>query len=95
MNKKRIVVLTLILLTAYQGYVASDALAIPGEFKTMWVMDLPRSTFFIGESVTFTVVAFASTDPTLKLPDQMAKITIRNESIAEVYEAWILSLIHI
>jgi hypothetical protein len=55
----------------------------------MWAMDLPRVTYFIGESVTFTVVAFASTDPTLMLPDQMAKITIRNDSLAEVYEAWI------
>ncbi len=89
MKRKMILLVGLMLLTAYQGYAISDALAIPGEFETMWAMDLPRVTYFIGESVTFTVVAFASTDPTLMLPDQMAKITIRNDSLAEVYEAWI------
>jgi hypothetical protein len=89
MRKRLVVMSVLILLTACQGYIVSDALAIPGEFETMWAMDLPRVTYFIGESVTFTVVAFASTDPTLMLPDQMAKITIRNDSLAEVYEAWI------
>jgi hypothetical protein len=89
MNKRLIILTGLLLMTAYQGYIVSDALAIPGEFETMWAMDLPRVTYFIGESVTFTVVAFASTDPTLMLPDQMAKITIRNESLAEVYEVWI------
>ncbi|MFH0848666.1 MAG: hypothetical protein V1857_04115, partial [archaeon] len=89
MKRKMILLVGLMLLTAYQGYAISDALAIPGEFETMWAIDLPRVTYFIGESVTFTVVAFASTDPTLMLPDQMAKITIRNDSLAEVYEAWI------
>jgi hypothetical protein len=89
MNKKLIVLTALMLATSAQGMIALDASAIPGEFETMWAMDLPRVTYFIGESVTFTVVAFASTDPTLMLPDQMAKITIRNDSLAEVYEAWI------
>jgi hypothetical protein len=89
MTKRLIVLSALLLMTAYQGYVVSDALAADGTFTTMWAIDLPRSTYFIGESVTFTVIAFASTDPTLMLPDQMAKITIRNETLAEVYEAWV------
>jgi hypothetical protein len=89
MTKKLIILSVLMLMTTYQGYVVSDALAADGGFTTMWAIDLPRSTYFIGESVTFTVVAFASTDVTLMLPDQMAKITIRNESLAEVYDAWV------
>jgi hypothetical protein len=89
MTKKLIVLSALMLMTTYQGFVVSDALAADGGFTTMWAIDLPRGTYFIGESVTFTVIAFASTDVTLMLPDQMAKITIRNESMAEVYDAWV------
>jgi len=89
MTKRLIVLSALMLLTAYQGLVVSDALAADGGFTTMWAIDLPRTTYFIGESVTFTVVAFASIDPTLLLPDQMAKVTIRNGSLVEVFEAWV------
>lgn len=89
MNKKVIVLSVLVLVTTYQGYVLSEALAGPNDFQTMWLIELPRQTYFIGESVTFTIVAFASTDPTLMLPDQMAQITIRNSSMAEVYSTWI------
>ena len=89
MTKRLIVLSALMLLTAYQGLVVSDALAADGEFTTMWAIELPRNTYFIGESVTFTVVAFASIDPTLLLPDQMAKVTIRNGSLVEVFEAWV------
>ncbi len=94
MKKKLIILCALVLMTSVQGYVISDALAIPGEFETMWAMDLPRVTYFIGESVTFTVVAFASTDPTLMLPDQMAKVTIRNDSLPHLLQigedAWLV-----
>jgi hypothetical protein len=88
--KKRIVILTVLLaLTAFQGLAVESALGDSGTFTTMWVIDLPRQTYFIGETVTFTVTAFASTDPSLLLPDQMAKITIRNASLIEVYSTWI------
>ena len=89
MNKKLIILTALMLVTSYQGLVVLDASAGPGDFTTMWVINLPRATYFIGESVTFTVVAFASSDPSILLPDQMAKITIRNSSMAQVYEAWV------
>jgi len=89
MNKKLIILTALMLATSYQGLVVLDASAGPGDFTTMWVINLPRATYFIGESVTFTVVAFASSDPSILLPDQMAKITIRNSSMAQVYEAWV------
>ena len=59
------------------------------DFTIMWVIELPRTTYFLGESVTFTVTAFASTDPTLKLPAQMAKITVRNQSMVEVFSTWV------
>lgn len=72
--------------TASLGFI-SDASA--EEFKVLWTVQLPREIYFVGETVSFTVTAYASTDPTLKLPDQMATVTIRNESLAEVYSGWI------
>lgn len=63
--------------------------SLPTEFEVVWNIVLPRETYFIGETVTFTVTAFASTDPTLKLPAEMASVTIRNQSMVEVYQGWI------
>jgi hypothetical protein len=59
------------------------------DFKVMWKMEIPRATYFIGETLSLTVTAFASTDPELKIPGEMALVTIRNQSLVEVYSGWI------
>jgi hypothetical protein len=81
-----LVIVGLICSTGLMGFASQKAGA---DFTVMWAMDLPRQTYFIGETVTFTVTAFASTDPTLKIPGELAQITIRNESLQEMYSAWI------
>jgi hypothetical protein len=88
MNKKLVVLSALVLLTSCQAYVVFDASAADG-FEVMWVIEIPRDIYFIGETVTFTVVAFVSSDPDILLPDQMAKITIRNSTLFEVFSAWV------
>ena len=59
------------------------------EFQVLWAIKLPRATYFIGETISFTAMAYASTDPDLMIPGEMALITIRNESSVEVYSAWV------
>ena len=79
--------LSLVVLSAVFVPVAT----VGDDFETMWVMQIPRSTYFVGETVTFTVTAFASTDPTLKIPSEMALVTVRNQSLVEAYSAWIVT----
>jgi len=86
---RRLLVLVLVGLvcsTGLAGFASQEARA---DFSVMWAVDLPRQTYFIGETVTFTVTAFASTDPSLMIPGELAQITIRNESLEEMYSAWI------
>lgn len=59
------------------------------DFKIGWVMLFPRSTYFIGETITFRVEAYAEIQPDLKIPDQYANIVVRNESMFEVFNYWI------
>jgi len=90
MNKKLVVLSALVLMTSCQAYVVFEAQAFSSDgYTVMWAIELPREVYFIGESVAFTVVAFVSSDPDILLPDQMAKITIRNGTLFEVYSAWI------
>jgi len=90
MNKKLVVLSALVLMTSCQAYVVFDATALGSDgYTVMWAIELPREVYFIGETVSFTVVAFVSSDPDILLPDQMAKITIRNGTLFEVYSAWI------
>ena len=86
MNRKVVAILCVGLLSA------SGCLLIPvsaDDFEVMWFVNLPRQTFFVGETVTFTITAFASTDPTVHLPGEMAQVTIRNQSMVEVFSAWV------
>jgi hypothetical protein len=82
-------VLVLVGMLCVTGFVGFASQEVRGDFTVMWAMDLPRQTYFIGETVTFTVTAFASTDPTLFIPGELAQVTIRNESLQEMYSAWI------
>jgi hypothetical protein len=90
MNKKIVLLSALVLLTSCQALVVFDAQAFSSDgYTVIWAIDLPREVYFIGESVAFTVVAFVSSDPDILLPDQMAKITIRNGTLFEVFSAWV------
>jgi len=84
---RRIFVVGLGLMFVLVVFVPVDSSA--EDFKVVWTIQLPRETYFIGETVSFTVTAFASTDPTLKIPGEMALITIRNQSMVEVFSSWI------
>ena len=86
---KRLLVLVIAGLVCSTGLVGFASQEARGDFTVMWAMDLPRQTYFIGETVTFTVTAFASTDPTLMIPGELAQVTIRNESLQEMYSIWI------
>ena len=81
-----LVLVGMLCVTGFVGFASQEA---RGDFTVMWAMDLPRQTYFIGETVTFTVTAFASTDPTLFIPGELAQVTIRNQSLQEMYSAWI------
>lgn len=59
------------------------------DFEILWAIELPRDVYFIGETVTFTVTAFTSGEPTIFMPGEMALVTIRNSSYAECYGGWI------
>ncbi len=86
---RRFVALILVGMLCVTGFVGFASQEANADFTVMWAMDLPRQTYFIGETVTFTVTAFASTDPTLFIPGELAQITIRNQSLQEMYSGWI------
>lgn len=58
------------------------------DFEILWAIDLPRTTYFIGETVSFNLLAFSSGEPSIPLPSEMALVTIRNQSMAECYAGW-------
>jgi len=58
------------------------------DFSVMWLVDMPRDIYFIGETITVTLTAYSSQDSTLLVPSEMCLVTIRNESLAEAYSAW-------
>ena len=58
------------------------------DFSVIWVVNMPREIYFIGETMTVEIYAYASTDPTLFVPGEMALVTIRNESLQESYSSW-------
>lgn len=58
-------------------------------FQVQWAIFIPMNTYFLGETVSFRVEAYASTNPDLKIPDQYAHVMIRNESHLEVWDTWI------
>ncbi len=58
-------------------------------FQVSWLMYFPRYTYFIGETVSFRVQAYAQNIPELPLSDQYANIVVRNESLFEVFNYWI------
>jgi flagellar biosynthesis GTPase FlhF len=63
--------------------------AADDEFEVIWFMTTPREVYFIGESVTISAMACASTDLTLLVPGEMALLTVRNSSWAETYSVWL------
>ena len=58
------------------------------DFEVVWVVNLPRDIYFVGETMTVEIYAYASTDPDLFIPGEMALVTVRNETLQEVYSSW-------
>ena len=86
LHKKAVVILCISMLSV------SGLALVPvsaDDFEVKWIMDFPRPTYFIGETVTFKVSAFATSDITVFLPGEMAMVTIENESKVEAYSAWV------
>lgn len=84
--KKAIAILALVMLIIT---VPMSADADGEEFEALWLVDMPREVYFIGETMTVTLLAYASTDTTLFLPGEMCLVTIRNQSLAETFSAWL------
>ena len=58
------------------------------DFEVLWAINIPREVYFMGETVNFDIVAFASEDGVF-LPGEMALVTIRNSTFNEMYAGWI------
>jgi hypothetical protein len=73
------------------------AIALPSQaddFEVLWAIDLPRELYFIGETVSFSVLAYSSGEVSVFLPGEMALVTIRNSSYSEMYAGWITTNIN-